>query len=98
MVLLGDVGEVEEVREAPRDRERRLDGHRTELGGQRLESVRRRHARALGKRAHAFHPLEEWLALLPAQRFPKELAEQPDVVAQGAMRVVSGFSRGCHNP
>ena len=57
MMLFGDVGEVQEVREAARDRQHRFD-HRPQLGGERLEPVRRRHAGPLGERADALHALE----------------------------------------
>ena len=97
VVLFGDVREVEEVREAPRNRERGLDRHRPELAGQGLESIRRRDARALGERAHALHPFEERLSLLPPQRLAKELAEQPNVVAQGAVRIRSALSHVGHH-
>ncbi len=92
VVLLGDVGQVEEVRKAPRNRERRLDRHRAELAGQCFESIRRRHACAFGERAHALDALEERLAFLPAQRLAQQFAEQAHVVAEGAMRVGSAVS------
>ena len=87
MMLLGDVGEVQEVREAARDRQRRLDRHRPQLGGERLEPVRRRHAGPLGERPHALHALEERLSFLAPQRLAEQFAEQTHVVAQRPVRV-----------
>ena len=92
VMLFGDVCEIQEVREAARDRQRGLDRHRAQLVRQRLEPVRRRHARAFGERAHAFHPLEQRLSLLAAQRLAQQFAEQPDVVAQRPMRVDGAFN------
>ncbi len=93
MMLFGDVGEVQEVREAARDRQRRFDRHRPQLAGERLEPVRRRHAGPLGERAHALHALEERLPFLPAQRLAEQFAEQTHVVAQRPVRVGSALSR-----
>ena len=86
VMLLGDVGEVQEVGEAARDRQRRLDRHGAQLGGQRLEAVSESPptARALGQRPDALDALEERLPLLPPQRLAEQLAEQPHVVAQRA--------------
>ena len=98
VVLLGDVGQVQEMREAARDRQRRLDRHGAQLAGERLEAIRRRYPRPLGERAHALDALEERLPFLPAQRLAQQFAEQAHVVSQGAVRVVRVFRRAhaCH--
>ena len=98
VVLFGDVGQVQEMREAARDWQRRLDRHGAQLAGERFEAVRRRYARPLGERAHALDALEERLPFLPAQRLAQQFAEQAHVVAQRAVRVVRVFRRAhaCH--
>ena len=68
MVLFGEVREVEEVRKASRDRQRRGDWHRAQLVGERLERIvapgRLRRSvmslvpRTLGKGAHALDARE----------------------------------------
>ena len=93
VVLLGDVGQVQEMREAARDGQRRLDRHGAQLAGERLEAIRRGYPRPLGERAHALDALEERLAFLPAQRLAQQFAEQAHVVSQGAVRVVRVFRR-----
>ena len=79
MMLLGDVGKVQEMREAARDRQHRFGGHRPQLRGERLEPVfnwcRRRHAGPLGERPYAFHALEERLSFLAPQRLAEQFAE-----------------------
>ena len=90
VVLLGDVREVEEVREAPRDRHRGVGRHRAQLAGQRLEPIvgvgRRRgatvsRAPAPARRARTAH------ALLGAQRLAQQSAEEPHVVPKRLVRV-----------
>ena len=99
MMLLGDVGEVQEVREAARDRQHRFDRHRPQLGGERLEPVRRRHAGPLGERTYALHALEERLSFLAPQRLAEQFAEQTHVVAQRPVRVDRALSRArYHEP
>ena len=93
MMLLGDVGQVQEMREAARDRQRRLDRHGAQLAGERFEAVRRRHPRPLGERAHALDALEERLPFLAAQRLAEQFAEQAHVVAQRPVRVDRVLSR-----
>ena len=89
-MLFGDVGEVQEVREAARHGQRRLDRHRPQLVGQRARSRRPPVPvlRALGERADPLDPLEVRDALVAAQRFAEQLAEQPDVVAERLVRIV----------
>ena len=70
VMLLGDVGEVEEVGEAARDGQRRGNRHRPQLFGERLEVVARAAAaRPLRQRADPLDPFVVPHALVTAQRF-----------------------------
>ena len=110
VMLLGDVGEVEEVREAARDRHSATRSASLAARSASVSNVRRRSRRAgsLGERAHALDALEERLALLPPQRFAEQFAEQPHVVAQRLvgvfahkliiLRQMTGSRRGASEP
>ena len=91
MVLFRDVGKVEEVREAARDRHGGFGGHRLQFARERLELILSARAvpGSLRECAHALHPFEERHALLPPQCFAEQAAEQAHVVAQ---RLVGVFA------
>jgi hypothetical protein len=88
MVLFGDVRQVEEVRERPRDRQGGVDRHLRQLRRQRLELTRHTGARVLRPRAHALDGVEERAALVRTQRLAQQLTEQTDVVAEGLVWIV----------
>ena len=88
VMLFGDVGEVEEVGEAARHGQRRRNRHRPQLSGERLEVVARAAAaRPLRQRADPLDPFEVRHALVAAQRFAEQFAEQPHVVAERLVRI-----------
>ncbi len=82
MVLLGDVGQVEEVGEGARDRQRLVDGHLLEDAGQRRKVGVAAAARLLGQRADPLDQVEDRLALVAPQRLAQQLAQQPDIFPQ----------------
>jgi hypothetical protein len=83
VVLLGDIGEVEKMGERPGDRSRRGDRHLAKKLGDVVEiGIVARPAGALGRLAHAFHALEQRLALMVAERQPEQLAQEPHVIPQ----------------
>jgi hypothetical protein len=92
-VLFGDVGEVQEVGEGARDRERGVDRHGAQLAAKRFEPVGGGLRAAAGpsafrEGAHALDPLEERLAFMAPQRFAEQSAQQSDIVAQRLMGIV----------
>ena len=92
VVLLGDVGEVQELREGARHRQDLVHRHPAELGRQRVEGAGVARAAGLGEGADALHQGEALLPFPRADRLPEQLAEQPDVVAQGLV----GIGRSGH--
>ena len=64
MVLLGDVGQVEEVRERARHRQRGVDRHAAEHVREALEVVAFAGAGALGQRAHVLDRAEQLFAFV----------------------------------
>jgi hypothetical protein len=88
VVLFGDVREIEEVREASRHRQRRLDRHCPQLGGERFEViVPASGTRELGECTHPFHSLEMRDAFVTAQGFAQQLSEEPDIVPKRFVRI-----------
>jgi hypothetical protein len=81
MMLLGDVGEREELCERARDWHGRLDWKAAQKAGQILERGRVAGVCALGERADFLHSLEERLAFAGPQLLAEQLTKQPDVVA-----------------
>ena len=88
-MLLGDVGEVQELRERARDRKRRVDRHAAERARQALEVLALAGAGALGERAHAFHGEEQLLAFARLERIAQQFAEQPHVIAEWLVNIGS---------
>ena len=91
IVLLGDVGQVQELRERARDRQRGVHRHGGELLGQLGEGVSRFRPRAgagaLGARAHPLDTLIEGFPFLADERVAEQLAEQPDIISQRLRRL-----------
>ena len=88
VMLFGDVGEVEKVGEAPRHGQRRGHRHRPQLFGERFEVVAgAAAARPLRQRADPLDPLVVRNALVAAQCFAQQFAEQPHVVAERLVRI-----------
>jgi hypothetical protein len=81
-MLFGDVGEVQEVRERPRD----LDGAgQPELAQQVGKTIERLLAglvRRFCDGPHLFHAVEERVALAQAQDVAQQLAQQADIVSK----------------
>src|SRR5690606_18611732 len=82
VVLLRDVGEVEEVRERARERLRLGDRHLLEDTRERPEVGLAARARLLRERPYPLDQIEDRLAFLPAQRLAQQIAQEPDVFAQ----------------
>ena len=89
VMLLGDIGEVEELRERARDGKRFLDGHLLEQPRQRGEVGVAAASRFLRQRAHALHAIEGRLAFLSPKRFAQQLPKQAHVVSQGFGQLVA---------
>ena len=87
VMLLGDVGQVEEVRERARDGQRVVERHVRELVGQDHEVGVMAGAPALGQRAHPFDRVEEPFPGLRSQRLAQQLSEQPHIVAERFVRI-----------
>ena len=83
MVLLGDVGERQKMRERASHRQRRRDRHVAEQPIDVLELAVER-ARPLGGLAHLLDPLEDLVAFVMAQHASEHLAEQAHVVSAAA--------------
>jgi hypothetical protein len=75
------------VSERSRHRQRRLDRHRLQARGKRLEIGIGPRPGALGEPAHVLHELVHVGPLAGAQRLAEQLAEQPDVVAERLVRI-----------
>ena len=89
MMLLGDVGEVEEVGERAGHRQRFGQRHRRQLERQIVElAVTRLRSRRLRGVADLFDPLVERLSLLMAERLAQQGSQQAYVVAQRLVRIV----------
>ena len=82
VMLLGDVGQIEKMREGAGHRQRLLHGHLLEDAGQRREVGVAAAPRLLRQRAHALDQLEDRLPFVPPQRLAEQLAQQPDVLSQ----------------
>ena len=89
MVLFGNVGQVQEVRERARHRQRRVDRHPRQVRRERLELTGDSGASGLRERAHTFHGFEECFPFDCTQRPSQQVSEQPDVVPQRLVRIVS---------
>ncbi len=89
VMLLGDIGEIEELRERARDGKGFLDGHLLEQPRQRGEVGVAAASRFLRQRADALDPIERRLAFLSPKRFPQQLPKQAHVVSQGFGQLVA---------
>ena len=81
-MLLGDVGEIEEMREGARERRRRIYRKLREQG---CEFRKFRVVTRVGgfrQRAHAFDGLEQLVPATRSQRLAKKFPQQPHIVAQ----------------
>jgi hypothetical protein len=88
VVLLGDIGQVEKMSERAGDCARRADWHLAKKLGDVVEiGIVARPPGPLGGLAHAFHALEQRLALVAAERQAEQLAEEPHVVPQRLVRI-----------
>ena len=92
-MLLGDVGQREEVRERPGDWHGRRNRQVAEPVGELFEGDRIAGVRALRECADCLHALEQRLALAGAKRVAEQLAQQAHILAQRLMRIVGHGSR-----
>jgi len=95
MVLLGDVREIEKVRERSRHRQRPLRRCRREQPRQLIKVFRMPGPRALRQRAHALHHFVQLDAFVLAQRLAEEVTEKVDVIAEGLVH--STLIRSCRD-
>ena len=91
MVLFGDIGEIQEVRESPRNRERLSERHGRQLVRQLVERLTPLTGRSsrLCRIANLLDPLVECVSCLMTERLPQQGPEQPHVVAQRLVRIVT---------
>ncbi len=82
MVLLGDIGQVEELVERPCHRQQFIPVKAVERLGQQLRTLGRAFACRLGTLADAFDLVEELVAMLGANGVAEQFAKQVYVVAQ----------------
>ena len=87
MVLLGDVGEVQEVREGARQRDRRVHRQAGQHRRQLAEVAVGAGARTLRQGPDLLDALEHRLTSVRPQRLAEQLAEQPDVLSQRLVRI-----------
>jgi len=85
MMLLGDVGELQEVSEGAGERQRRVNRQLAEQARQGVEIVVVA-GRALRERSHLFDALVEIRAAVPLKDPAEQLAEHADVIAQRQVR------------
>jgi hypothetical protein len=90
MMLFGDVREVQEVRERPRDRQRFGDRHGRQLEREIVEgsSSATGRPRRLGRAAHLLDALVERGTLLMTERLSQERPQQSDVIAERLVEIV----------
>ena len=82
MMLLGNVGEGQKVRERTRHRHGRVDGHIAQHVCEEIERAGLARVRSLGDAAHPFDAIEQRLSFVRSQRFAEQFTEQVDVVAK----------------
>ncbi len=82
VLLLGDVGERQEVGEGPGQRHRLGHGQRPQQRPQRLRRLRPAGAGLLGQGPHPLHQRVQRGALLGAQGLAQQIAQQAHVLAQ----------------
>jgi hypothetical protein len=88
VVLFGNVGERQKMRERPRHGQRRIDGH---LSQQSIEALELGIAAAgiFRRFAHTFDPLENLIAFVMTQHSSEQLAKETHVITQRLMRIVT---------
>ena len=89
VVLLGDVGEVEELVEGARHRQQVLLGQRTQVFDQFTAAFAVVLASALGQATNGLDLVDETIAQVVGDGAPQAIAEDADVVAQRFMQVVT---------
>ena len=82
MVLLGDVGQREEVGERSRDGQRRFHRQVPQDAGERTDIVGGTRPRMLRQRSHPLDRVEQRLSLAQPQRVAEQLAQHPHIVPQ----------------
>ena len=86
MVLLGDVGEIQEMRERTRQRDRGVNRQRAEqlreIGERTIAGVC-----GLGQVANVLDDVEQLLPAAFAQRVAEQCAQQADVLPQRLVRI-----------
>ncbi len=88
-MLLGDIGQVEELRKRPRDWQGFVHRHLLEDAGQRREVRVAPAARLLRQGTDPLHGVVGGLALLAAQGLAQQLAKQSHIVPQRLGQFVS---------
>ena len=87
VMLFGDVGEMQEVRERTRHRKRLVDRHPAELIGKNPEIVLIPGSAALCEGTNALDPLEQRPPGMRLKRLTEQLPQQPHVVTQRLVRI-----------
>src|SRR5687768_10270902 len=98
VMLLRDVGQRQELAEGARQQQRMLHRQRRE---QRLQRGKVRiiaGPRTLGEGPDTFHRLVERLTGLRFQRLPKQRTQQPHIIPQRGMRIISHGNSVDGNP
>ena len=95
MLLLGNVGQIQEVGERASQWNSGVYRQLLELGGECLKIAIVACARRLGHRANALDGFEQLRALVRSQRVPEKLPEQPHVLPQRFVRI--GLHGGCRS-
>ena len=96
-MLLGDVRQVQEVGERPRDWQRGANRHSREFVRQPFEISLRSAAGALCQCPHPFDGAEELVPFDRSQGVPEQIAEQPDVLTKRFVRIVHRPECGMRN-
>jgi hypothetical protein len=87
VMLLGDVGEMEELRERTSDWQCLIERHPGQYISEFGECALVTGATALGQRANTFDDVEHVLTRKPLHRVAKQLTEQAHIVAQRLVRI-----------
>jgi hypothetical protein len=96
VMLLGDVGEVEKVREGARQQQHRLDRHRRERSGEPLEGGGVAGACRFGQCPHLLDGPIELVALAGAEGATKQESEQAHIFTERLIVIVVHFSTIVH--
>jgi hypothetical protein len=88
MVLLGNICEVQEMRESARHGERVADGHVREQACELVESrLLFGSSGPFGNLAHLLHAIEKRLPFMVAEHPPQQLSKEPHIVSQRPVRI-----------